>query len=341
MFSGLFNALAATLNFFYSLVPNYGIAILMLTLSVMIILTPLTLRGTRSMMKMQQLQPEMKKIQAKYKDDRQKLNEELLAFYRENKINPVGGCLPLLIQMPVFFVLYRVIWGLTHEAGKAGFEPKDLDNSSDLYKALYHQHEMVSFGMDLSQSATKAMSESFVHAVPFLILVALVIVTGYIQQKQVSGRTPQAQVNPQQQMMLKVMPAFIGFISLNIPAGVVLYFLGSNLYRIAQQAYISKTMYADAKKGVIDTSAKERKPEAPAKPRPKRSAEVASETSPATTKPASRPARPGAGRSGRFGQGTNGSNRNGTGTSAPEDADAVPDKPAAPQPRARKKKKRK
>lgn len=333
MFSGLFNALAATLNFFYSLIPNYGIAILLLTLSVMIILTPLTLRGTRSMMKMQQLQPEMKKIQAKYKDDRQKLNEELLAFYRENKINPVGGCLPLLIQMPVFFVLYRVIWGLTHEAGSKGFEPKYLDKSSDLYKALYHQHEMVSFGMDLSQSATKAMSQSFVHAIPYLILVALVIVTGYVQQKQVSGRTPQAQVNPQQQMMLKVMPAFIGFISLNIPAGVVLYFLGSNLYRIAQQAYISKTMYADVNKKVIDTSARETKADKPSKPRPTRSVDTGSRQQ------ATRPARPA--RSGRFGQASSPSTRNGGSDAPPADDGAAPSKPTAPQPRARKKKKRK
>ena len=74
----------------------------------MIVLTPLTLKGTRSMMIMQALQPEMKKLQAQYKDDRQKLNEELLKFYKENNINPLGGCLPLLIQLPVFLILYRV-----------------------------------------------------------------------------------------------------------------------------------------------------------------------------------------------------------------------------------------
>ena len=90
------------------LVPNYAIAIALLTLAVMIVLTPLTLKGTRSMMIMQALQPEMKKIQAQYKDDRQKLNEELLKFYKENNINPLGGCLPLLIQLPVFLILYRV-----------------------------------------------------------------------------------------------------------------------------------------------------------------------------------------------------------------------------------------
>jgi len=87
---------------------------------VMIIVTPLTLKGTRSMMVMQQLQPEMKKIQARYKDDRTKLNEELLKFYKENSINPLGGCLPLLVQMPVFLVLYQVLRGLTRRVSDLG-----------------------------------------------------------------------------------------------------------------------------------------------------------------------------------------------------------------------------
>src|SRR6266508_136991 len=113
----MFDAIATVLAWFYQLWPSYGMAIVFLTLSVMIILTPLTLKGTRSMMVMQRLQPEMKKIQQRYKDDRQKLNEELLAFYKENKINPLGGCLPLLIQMPVFLVLFRVLRGLTDRPG--------------------------------------------------------------------------------------------------------------------------------------------------------------------------------------------------------------------------------
>ena len=89
----------------------------------MIIVTPLTLKGTRSMMMMQQLQPEMKKIQTQYKDDRQKLNEELLKFYKENNINPLGGCLPLLVQMPVFIVLYQVLRGPDRCASDLGFDP--------------------------------------------------------------------------------------------------------------------------------------------------------------------------------------------------------------------------
>src|SRR6195256_3729228 len=124
----LFEPFAKILEFFYNLWPSYAGAIGLFTLAIMIVLTPLTLKGTRSMMIMQSMQPEMKKIQAQYKDDRQKLNEELLKFYRENNINPLGGCLPLLIQLPVFLILYRVIAGLTYiPPGGTNFRPKYLD----------------------------------------------------------------------------------------------------------------------------------------------------------------------------------------------------------------------
>src|SRR5687768_1720516 len=98
----MFQALAGLLAFFYELVPSYGVAITLLTLSVMLVLTPLTWKSTRSMLEMQRLQPEIKKLQQKHKGDRQKLNEELMAFYKEHKVNPLGGCLPMLLQLPVF-----------------------------------------------------------------------------------------------------------------------------------------------------------------------------------------------------------------------------------------------
>ena len=202
----MFDLFATVLAWFYELWPSYGMAIVFLTLTVMLILTPLTLKGTRSMMMLQRLAPELKKLQAQYKDDRQKLNEETLKFYRENQINPLGGCLPLLVQMPVFIVLYRVLSGLT-KTSDGTFDPSYLDQASDLFKALDVTDEMVSWGMDLSRSATAAMQESFGHALPYLLLVFGVAATSYIQQKQVSGRNPNS-VNPQQQMLLRLMPAF-------------------------------------------------------------------------------------------------------------------------------------
>src|SRR5437764_9202688 len=154
----LFEPFAKLLAFFYSVWPSYAGSIALFTLAIMVVLTPLTLKGTRSMMQLQALQPEMKKIQAQYKDDRQKLNEELLKFYRENNINPLGGCLPLLVQIPVFIILYRVLRGLTENTvvvdGHQVFEPKYISHSSKLYDALHSTHQMKSLGIDLAQSVT-------------------------------------------------------------------------------------------------------------------------------------------------------------------------------------------
>jgi YidC/Oxa1 family membrane protein insertase len=253
-----FAPVAQALSFFYSLIPNYAIAIAMLTLAVMIVLTPLTLKGTRSMMIMQALQPEMKKLQAQYKDDRQKLNEELLKFYRENNINPLGGCLPLLIQLPVFLILYRVIAGLTNLGPNGTFDPKYLDQSSELYRSLLGQTEMRAFGMDLAESATKALQHSFVSVLPFLILIIGVAATSIIQQRQISGRNPAAAANPQQQMLMKLGPIMITGFSLIVPGALVIYFFVSNLYRVGQQALISRTIYStpEAKK-LLETQARD------------------------------------------------------------------------------------
>ena len=109
----MFDLIATTLSWFYDLWPSYGMAIVFLTLAVMLLVTPLTLKGTRSMLELQAHQPELRRIQTQYRDDRQKMNEELMKFYGEHKINPLGGCLPLLIQLPVFIILYNVIRGLT------------------------------------------------------------------------------------------------------------------------------------------------------------------------------------------------------------------------------------
>lgn len=265
---------ATILAFFYAMTSNYALAIILLTLAVMIVVTPLTLKGTRSMMMMQQLQPEMRKIQARYKDDRQKLNEELLKFYKENNINPLGGCLPLLVQMPVFLVLYQVLRGLTRRVSDLGsatgwmsgqfptgnvskppeivrvFDPAWINHDSKMYQNLSVSTQMDAFGMDLSESASKALQQGVLHASPFLVLIAIVALTGFVQQRQIQGRNPNAQVNPQQQMIMKIMPIFLPVISFGLPAGLVLYFAVSNLYRIAQQAFISHSIYGGKANGM-------------------------------------------------------------------------------------------
>lgn len=276
----MFQPIAVPLQFFYELWPNYAGAIALLTLSIMVLLLPLTLKGTRSMLAMQKLQPELKKLQNQHRDDRQKLNEEVMKFYRENNINPMSGCLPLLLQMPVFFVLYRLLYGLTLRApfgqdmgsavarsqstvndsvfGEFGnFYPHHLNTSSQLYIDLHNTNKMKAFGVDLAESFQQAFGHGLVKALPYLVLVLAVAGTSYYQQRQIAGRNPQAAAaNPQQQMLLKIMPVFFAFISLTLPAGIVVYFLVSNTFRIGQQAFITRTMYRDSD-GPVTTTGRE------------------------------------------------------------------------------------
>ena len=254
----MFQLLAGLLAFFYAAVPNYAVAIALLTLTVMLVLSPLTLKSTRSMLAMQKLGPEMKALQAKHKGgDRQKLNEEMIALYKEHKVNPVAGCLPMLLQMPVFLVMYQVINGLTRKGEGGEFDPKYLDQGTDLYQALSKSGgEMKAFGVDLAKRASES-HESFLSAMPFFLIVALVVFTQYMQTRQTMSRTTTS--NPQQQMLFKIMPAFFGFISLSIPAGVNIYFLVSAVFRIAQTGAMYRfdpTLSAHAKKHAREIEAK-------------------------------------------------------------------------------------
>ncbi|MGE3618866.1 MAG: YidC/Oxa1 family membrane protein insertase [Acidimicrobiia bacterium] len=242
MFDWLFEAIAKTLSFFYELIPNYAIAIALLTVTIMIVTTPFTLKGTRSMIQLQILQPEMRRLQVKYKDDRAKLNEELMAFYKENNLNPLGGCLPMLLQAPIFLVLYRVISGLTNRVDGV-FEPRYLDDGSALNVALSGAREMMSFGVDLAESAGDSLADGFVHGLPHLVLVAIVAVTSYFQQRQIQSRNPNAEIPPQQKMLMRIFPAMFVFISFFAPSAIVVYFVVSNLFRIGIQAYITRSLY--------------------------------------------------------------------------------------------------
>ncbi len=276
----MYEVIARPLQFYYELWPSYAGAIALLTLTVMLVLLPLTLKGTRSMLAMQKLQPELKKLQNQHRDDRQKLNEEVMKFYKENNINPLSGCMPLLLQMPIFLILYRVLNELLWRApsgydlgaavaraangvnggvfGEFGnFQPKHLDPTSALYIDLSSTNEMSSLGMNLAISAQKALSHGAGTAAPYLVLVMAVAATSYYQQRQIAGRPGAQSINPQQQMLLKIMPVFFAFISLTLPAGLVVYFLVSNLFRIGQQAFITRTMYKDETSGAIETSARE------------------------------------------------------------------------------------
>ena len=260
----MFDLLARTLAFFYDLWPSYGMAIVLFTIAIYLVLTPLTIKSTRSMIAMQRVQPELKKLQEKHKNDKEALQREMMAFYQANNINPFSSCLPLLLQMPIFFILFRVLNKLTQVGEDGTFNPAYISKDSALYKALDGAKEMVSWGMDLSHSASKQLSsEGFLVSLPFLVLVGLVVLTSWFQQRQVAGRNPNAQANPQQQMITKIMPFIFIPISFSMPAGVVIYFVTSNCVRICQQAVVTRLEFPDKGKG--GDGAKPKKP-APAAP---------------------------------------------------------------------------
>lgn len=237
----IFQLIGPMLAFFYGLVPNYAVAIILLTVAVMAAMSPLVVKSTRSMIQLQRLAPELKKIQQKYKGDRQRQNEEVMAFYKANHVNPAGGCLPMFLQLPVFFVLYGVLGGMVHTTGgkHPKLDPLYIPHNSALYSSLIHGHgKLMSFGLDLSNKALGAHS-SVLAAMPFWTIVIVAIGLQYFQMRQLSGRSPQmAEMNPQMQAMQKYMPLIFGFIYLNISAGVNIYFIVSSVWRIWLQGLL-------------------------------------------------------------------------------------------------------
>jgi YidC/Oxa1 family membrane protein insertase len=278
MLDPLYDAVGYVLAFFYALIPNLGVAIILLTITVMLLLFPLTAKSARSMLAMQRLQPEIKKLQAKHKGDRQKLNEEMMKLYQEHKVNPLGGCLPLLVQFPVFIALFGVLRDLSAPAGTQLF--------ADIEAAEPGGPEFL--GMDLSKLATDSHAD-FLAAVPYYILVGLVFFTGYLQSKQSQRNTPPG-ANPQMQMITRVLPLILGVTSLFFPSGLVLYFFVSNLWRVGQQELIMRKIAPreHLKPGrAIDVKG------SPAKDRPaeaKQPEEKPAEQQPGKRKPARAPA---------------------------------------------------
>ena len=240
----MFDLIARVLAWFYDFSGSYAISIVLLTFLIMLVLTPLTLKGTRSMMRIQQLQPELKRIQAEHKGDRQKVNEATMALYQQHGANPLAGCLPTLVQLPVFIVLYRVINGMTKMGADGIPNPSYLKKDSDLYQDLVADNgEMVSFGIDLSEAAKDVIQANFVDGLPYLALVAITFVLSFLQQAQMKAhRGDAAAQNPQMEMLMKIMPYMLPIFAFLVQAALGVYFIASSLYRIAQQSFIHKTM---------------------------------------------------------------------------------------------------
>ena len=271
----IFDGIAAVLAWFYSLVPDYTFAICMLTLAIMLLFTPLTLRGARSMTKMQALQPEMTALRKRHGSDRQKLNEEMMRLYQSHGVSPLGGCLPNLVQIPIFIVLYRVIWNLRIPDDNHLIDnpfPRNLSPDSQMYKDIVDaEGEMRSLGMDLSKVAKDVVQADFVDGLPYLGLIAITFLLAWLQQRQMARRRGNAAMpNRQMEIMMKYLPFMLPVFSFFVPAALVPYFIVSSIYRMLQQAFIHATMKPSQSLTAAESDAKVIEAEEVPEPEPPR-----------------------------------------------------------------------
>lgn len=242
LFNQLISLLGAALSFFYDLLHealsvgvSYGLAIILLTILINVIVFPLTLKQTRATRAFSALQPEIKRIQAQYKDDPQEMQRQLMAAQKAAGATPGGCLLPLLVQMPIWFALFRLL--------QDPLNPNYGLTDSNLGQSIAAGGEPF-LGMMLGTSPATAVAESGVTgALPYLIMIVLMVATQYIQQWHATYGQVTNKNQPgagAQQAITKIMPLFIGFISWNFPAGLVLYWSTSNLFRLGQQVLIFK-----------------------------------------------------------------------------------------------------
>lgn len=255
IFHTFLEALALVLDWFYGLVPSFGLGIVLLTVLINLLLFPLTLKQTRATRAFQAIQPEIKRIQKELKDQPEEMQKELMRVQREAGASP-GGCLiPLLVQAPIFLALFRVLSQIQVTEDLlprvARFVPQVsledtvprilelLPDGSALGEAIAAGNTGF-LGMQLSVSPGQAFGAGLLAALPYLVMIVVMVASQYVQtwhatygQEKQSG--PQAGA---QQVMTKVMPLFIGFVSWNFPAGLVLYWATANLFRLGQQVLI-------------------------------------------------------------------------------------------------------
>ena len=211
LFAPIEHVMSGVLTALYSLtemlgVPSYGLAIILLTILIKILVYPLTKKQLRSMKAMQRIQPEMQKIQAKYKNNPQVMQQKMMELYQKEGANPMSGCLPMLIQMPVLMGMYYTLYSFNY----GGAEPSFLWLPS--------------------------LSETD----PMYVLPLLSALTTYLTSLTMQSNNNAAQQNSQMKILTYIMPVFIGWISLNFPSGLVLYWVTMNVVQIAQQLWINK-----------------------------------------------------------------------------------------------------
>lgn len=197
------------LNFFNGYVHSYGWSIILLTVFVRVAILPLTVKQAQSMKEMQKIQPKIKALQEKHKGNREKLTQETMKLYQEHKVNPLSGCLPLILQLPIFFALFTVLRTYKPLEGASFWLLPDLSKAAS------------SFGF-------QGLSQNFAQAFPYWVLILLIVGTTYLSQKQLT-------VDPQQARLMMFMPLLMAVICWALPAGVLLYWLVFNVWMVAQQ----------------------------------------------------------------------------------------------------------
>ncbi|MDH4111739.1 MAG: YidC/Oxa1 family membrane protein insertase [Actinomycetota bacterium] len=285
IFQVLLDSIGWILAWLYDVIPNYGVAIIVLTLLLRFLLFPLGMKQIKSMQAMQALQPKIKEIQKKYKGNKAKAQEETMRLYKEAGVNPLGGCLPVLAQFPLLIAMYAVIRA-------PGYEPVTIDNQpaymitnnhlptdSALFASVVTHQGTGFVGLNLQCSASQAGSvqnstikdsegeavkpgvqlvgsnrqaldsfeskpvipcgtDGLTSKIGYVLLLGLMIGTSFYQTLQTQRASPQGAASSQQQMILRVMPLFFGFIGFSFPAGLVLYWTVSNLFMIGQQTLL-------------------------------------------------------------------------------------------------------
>lgn len=263
MIAGLFEVPGWLLAKFYEFTSSFGMSIALIAVVVMLLITPLTLKSTKGMLEMQRLAPEMRKLQTQHRNDRTKLNEEMMKLYQEHKVNPMSSCLPLLAQMPVFFIMFQVLMGLTFKptgrsaalahgvnasvgrgTAELGFLPRYIALDSSLYRSLVGRDEMLSFGLDLAKSPAAALGENFATGLVYALLVVALGVLYFFQQRMVAARAAASPtMSPGQAKLMQYLPVAFAVFQVFFLLGLVIYYMAQAILRIIQQAYITRAFY--------------------------------------------------------------------------------------------------
>jgi len=267
----MFQAAAWLIDTFYAWVNDYTFALSMVAMAIMLLITPLTLKSTKGMLQMQRLQPEMRRIQLDFKGDRQRLNEEMMKLYQEHKINPLSSCLPLLAQMPVFIIMFRVLTGMTKRDDAGLFDPQYIDKGSELYASLKGAREMLSLGIDLAVTPANAMGQDFVGGLPYAFLIVVLGGLFWVQQKMVANRASAPTMSPVQAKVMQYLPVVFAIFQVFLPTGLVVYYMVQAIVRILQQWYITRRFYGEGGLGQLAQEASAKARELAGKPEEKSS----------------------------------------------------------------------